>query len=177
MRIFIALLFQHEVKDRIYDYLEEIEEIAESGNFTTYGNLHLTVLYIGEVDTDYLQGIKRKLSEISLDKITYQTKGLDYFQKSGNKKIVYLGIKQSFELERLYQLVCLKIKELGKFIPTGSYTPHITIGREVRLISDTDLALVRTKPMTIVADRISIMQSTRVNGKLTYLELDSIPLH
>lgn len=177
MRIFIALLFEDGIKDAIYDYLEEVEEVSESGNFSSYDNLHLTLLYLGETSSAMLVKITDKLREIVFRQFDYQTQGIGSFHKSQNRRIVYLGVGKSYNLESLYNLVVLKLKEIGLEFPTEKYTPHITLGRQVGLIAEHDLDQIRTRPLTIKADRISIMESTRVDGELTYRELSSIPMH
>ncbi len=176
MRIFIALLFPETVKKTIYTYLKETEEIAVSGNFTLYNNLHLTLLYLGETSEDMLNKIKSVLSDINLDIFDYETNKIDFFSKNKSKKIIYLEVEKSFKLQQLYNHIAIKLKEINLNYPTEKYTPHITLGRQVSLISDDDTKLIKTQPLRILADRISIMESTRINGELTYVELTSIPL-
>ncbi|MBN2540853.1 MAG: RNA 2',3'-cyclic phosphodiesterase [Bacilli bacterium] len=176
MRLFIALLFPYEIKDTIYDVLEEVEEISEDGNFTDYDNLHLTVLYLGETSKEMYQRIKEKCSEIIIKPFSYETSHIGMFQKNKPKKIVYLGVKNNYTLQSLYNQVVIKLRELGLSIPTSKYTPHITLGRQVSLIADQDLERIQVKPLTIQADRISLMESTRVEGILTYIERDHIRL-
>ncbi len=177
MRIFIALLFPDEIKDEIFDYLEETEEISESGDFTYYDNLHLTIIYIGETELEMVEKIKRKLKEIKFRSFEYKTNRLNMFKRDKSRKIVYLGIDRSYDLESLYNLVCIKLKELNLEFPTAKYTPHITLGRQVRFIDDEDINAIRTKPQVIKATRISVMESTRIKGRLTYKEIFSVPLN
>ncbi|HOO44150.1 MAG TPA: RNA 2',3'-cyclic phosphodiesterase [Bacillota bacterium] len=177
MRIFIALLFDEPVKNKIWDMLNEVEEIAEKGNYSRYENLHLTLLYLGETSQEMLGKIIAKLKEIKFKKFSYQTGHLDFFKKAKTKKIVYLSVNRSMTLESLQHLVCVKLKELNIDFHSEKYTPHITFGREVSLISDDDLQMVKTVPLEILADRISIMESTRIDGQLTYIELDNVPLN
>lgn len=176
MRIFIALLFSDEIKDEIFDYLEEVEEIAESGNFSYFDNLHLTVIYIGETSAEKLTEIIAKIKEIKFHAFEYKTNRLDMFKRDKSRKIVYLGVDKSYELQSLYNLVCVKLKEIGLDFPTNKYTPHITLGRQVSLIDDSDIDEIKTNPMNILVDRISIMESTRIKGQLTYVELDNVKL-
>ena len=177
MKLFIALLFEDNIKDQIYDWLEEVEAVSVSGNFSNYDNLHLTIIYLGDTNPDMYQVIKTKLQEIVIQRFSYQTTEIDCFKKNKPKKIVYLGVKHSDPLKRLYNQVVLKLRELDLVIPTNRYTPHITLGRQVALISTDDLTKVRVKPLIIQANRISMMESTRIDGELTYIERDSIPLN
>jgi len=176
MRLFIALLFPDNFKNQIFDYGEEVRDVSMGGNFTDYNNLHLTVLYLGETNQDMYDQIKEKLSEIVIHPFSYHTGCIQCFRKDKSKQIVYLEVKENFELKRLYMQVTQKLKELGIDFPTKKYTPHITLGRQVSLIDVDDLEHIKTKSQTIPVNRISMMESTRVNGKLTYIERDAITL-
>lgn len=174
MRLFIALLFPDDFKNQIFDYEEEVKDISMGGNFTDYHNLHLTVLYLGETSQEMYHRIKDKLGEIVIHPFSYHTGGIQCFKKDKAKQIVYLEVKQNYELKRLYMQVTQKLKELGIDFPTKKYTPHITLGRQVSLIDINDLDHIKTKSKTVPAERISMMESTRVNGRLTYIERDAI---
>ncbi len=176
MRLFIALLFKKEKREILHDMLMEVKAICSSGQFTTKDNLHLTLVYIGEADEALLAGIKRKLGEIRLDAFRYTTNRIKYFKKSSEQLIVYLGIDKSHDLERLFHHTRRKLKEAGCHCPSQNYTPHITFGRKVKVSKNGSLHNIYTNPLTLEAERISIMESKRVDQKLVYEELYSIPL-
>lgn len=176
MRIFIALLFEEEKKNVIYDILQEVRVISDKGDFTRFQNLHLTVVYIGETNPSQLENIRSKLSEIHIHKFSYLTTKIKYFKKSNNQKIVYLGVEKTNALLELFQLISHKLNEIGYDFPTDKYTPHITLGRKVHLKEFESLHSIYCNPLTLHATRISIMESKRVEDRLTYEELFSIPL-
>lgn len=176
MRIFIALLFDETAKRPMVETLNKVKEIAIKGRFTATENLHLTLLFLGETSSDELAEIHKKLAEIRLGQFHYTTQDIQAFKRGRNQRIVYLGIEKSAILQRLYQRVCQKLADLGLEFKNKTYTPHITLGRQVTLSSDHDLENINTTPQVILANRISIMESTRVHGRLTYIELASIPL-
>lgn len=176
MRLFIALLFPKQIKDKIYDYQTEVKTLFSEGNFTGFDNLHLTILYLGETNKLMFDKIKQKLKEIVIHQFTYQTGRIDCFKKHKAKKIVYLEVKNNYSLKRLYNQVCIKLKELGLDFPTEKYTPHITLGRQVSILDMQKLYKINAKSLTVKATKISLMESTRINGKLTYIERDYIEL-
>lgn len=176
MRLFIALLFEAKKKSILYDMLAEVRSITSSGQFTTKDNLHLTLVYVGEASETLLAEIKQKLGEIRLDAFSYTTNRIKYFKKSSEQLIVYLGVDKSSDLERLFYHTRRKLKEAGCLCPSQKYTPHITFGRKVKVSTNGSLHNIYTNPLTLKADRISIMESKRVDQKLVYEELYSIPL-
>jgi 2'-5' RNA ligase len=176
MRIFIALLFEKENKNIIHDILGEVKYVCEKGNFTSYGNLHLTLVYIGETSKAELDKIKIVLSKINQKKFKYLTDRIKYFKKSGNKKIVYLGLQKSIRLEQLYHEVAHNLNEIGYNFHLEKYTPHITLGREILVKNNESLHNIYCNPLELKADRISVMESKRVDNQLVYEEIFSIPL-
>ena len=176
MKIFIALLFDKETRLNIFEYLKEVEKISTSGNFTNINNLHLTLKYICDTDKLQLEEIKRKLSEISYSCFDYTTNNLGFFQKSKSKIIAYLGLNPNRKLNEIYSLVIDKLNELGYDYGDELYTPHITLGRQVSLINNNSLKDIECNQLTILANRISVMESKRINDRLVYAELFNIPL-
>lgn len=176
MKLFIALLFEDEQKNIIYDILQETKLISGTGSFTHYSNLHLTLEYIGETTADQLEVIKKTLSEIDFKTFSYVTTKIKCFSKSNNQKIVYLGVEYSDTLRELYHRVIDQLNQAGYDFSYEKYTPHITLGRKVRFKEFESVRNIYCNPLTIHAHRISIMESKRVDGKLVYEELYSIPL-
>ncbi len=176
MRIFIALLFSEPNKQKIYEYGRQIEKVSDSGNFSTYNNLHLTLLFIGRTEVENVRKIADKLSEIKADKFEYQTGDIDFFKRSKLRKIVYLGLKDKYRLRQLYNRIIIKINEIGMDYSANRFTPHITLARQVVLNEEFDESLLHVEPLTLEADRISLMESKRVDGELVYSEIFSVPL-
>lgn len=176
MRVFIALLFDEEKKDIIFDILQEVKLISYKGNFTSIGNLHLTLIYIGETSQDELTKIKKKLQEIKVNRFNYLTNKIKYFVKGDNQKIIYLGVDKSEQLISLYQNVVTKLNELGNHFRLDKYTPHITLGRKVTTKKLESINSIYCNPLEMQALKISVMESKRVNDKLIYEEIFSVPL-
>jgi 2'-5' RNA ligase len=176
MRTFIALLFEDEPRDIIHDITGEIRVISESGSFTNKNNLHLTIVYIGETSAEELEVMKKKLSEIEIKKFDYKTNRIKYFKKSNSRIIVYLGVDKIEPLENLYNNVRIKLKESGLNLHSEKYTPHITLGRQVKVKKNESLHNVYCNSLDLKATSISIMESKRVNDRLIYEELYRIPL-
>ena len=176
MRTFIALLFDEEKKDIIFDILQEVKLISHKGNFTSIGNLHLTMIYIGETSQDELEAIKKKLEEVKIKQFNYLTSKIKYFTKGDNQKIIYLGVEKSDKLFDLYRSVVKKLNDLGHQFHLEKYTPHITLGRKVTTKKLESVSSIYCNPLEMSALKISIMESKRVNNKLVYEEIYSIPL-
>lgn len=172
MRVFYAIEFSDSVKEYIKSVQNVIRENSIKGNFSHEENFHLTLKFIGEVD-------EKKLSKLkySLDKVSGQVKPfsirfdqLGFFNKE-NKKVVWIGVENEDKgLIQLYNTLetVLHAEDFAKEL--RGYSPHITLSRETVLKDgfEKQTAGAVIDPMEINVNRISLMESTRINGKLTY---------
>jgi len=170
MRIFIALLFNRQAKDNFFNFIEKLKA-NYPGNYTTYNNLHLTLYYIGEIDETMVETVIDSIKRIDYSQFSYQTIGLGSFKNTNKHKLVHLQIEENQELHDLHRLIISVLRKAGIKIDNANFTPHITFGRKVE-ISDHEFSEMEFSNLVLVANRISIMESKRVNGELVYQELD-----
>lgn len=166
MRLFVAINFTDEVKKELVKIRDEIKKNAVSGNFTDDNNLHLTLVFIGEVPSadmavKAVDGIDMKRFDITIE-------GVGKFKRSGGD-IYYAGVRKKNKLALLQEYVKNKLMEQGFEISQREFSPHVTLGRQV-VCKKTDFL----QPMVSVAvDKISLMLSQRIEGKLVYTEIHS----
>lgn len=171
MRVFIGIEFSEKIKEYLHEIQCLITNYSERGNFTRKENFHLTLRFIGEVDTNQIQILKRVIDKTSLEQNCFQLvfKKLGYFPR-GNRMIIWMGLKESETLKKLYYNLELGLEEEGYSKEDRSFTPHITLGREVIIKEDFNKLAekIKTDNINIFADKISLMESARVNNRLTY---------
>ncbi|PKM70640.1 MAG: RNA 2',3'-cyclic phosphodiesterase, partial [Firmicutes bacterium HGW-Firmicutes-18] len=63
MRLFIAFDFDEDTTRKISDIQNVLKKNAEKGRWPYYKNIHLTIKFIGEVDSHYLPEIEKTLDE------------------------------------------------------------------------------------------------------------------
>jgi len=170
MRVFIALLFSETEKKKIFKQLKNLTNNYQ-GNYTTYNNLHLTLYYIGEIDSLILEKVINCVKKINFSKFKYETIGLDCFKNRQKDCLVHLKVKNNLNLKQLHDEVIIKLKDIGIKVFNQKFTPHITLGRKVK-INQNDLKQITSKPIIFNANKISIMESKRINGDLVYREID-----
>ncbi len=90
----------------------------------------------------------------------------------GNKKIIWVGLKRSRELENLYNKLENTLLNYGYSKEDRGFNPHITLAREVK-IEDFEQVVnkieINTLPINVNA--ISLMESKRIDNKLCYVPL------
>ncbi|HHW23315.1 MAG TPA: RNA 2',3'-cyclic phosphodiesterase [Clostridiaceae bacterium] len=168
MRCFIAIELDNETRSLLSEIQKKLADSGIKGNFTRTENLHLTIKFLGEIDSAGFISVKNILKKVSSEQKSFVLT-LDKIGKfdRGNKKIIWAGLYRSRELEDLYYAVNA---EVMKILPNGDekrYTPHITLAREATLPADT-LNYDEIRHSFRVSG-ISLMESTRQDGKLVYL--------
>ena len=93
-----------------------------TANWIKKENLHLTLHFFGETETEKIKILKEKLDNFRFPNLIFEAKGVSFFGMP--PKILFLKIKNS-QLKKLhyYLMKHLEIKSHQKF------TPHITVAR------------------------------------------------
>lgn len=175
MRLFAAVNFTEDMKDALMSDIKRLKEHSLDGNFTGRDNLHLTVAFIGE--TSEIEKAKAALSEINADCFTLQINGFGRFSRRGGD-IYWRGIQPNQELELIHQQVKKGLNSRGFALEERPFRPHLTLGRQVIAEENFDMQnFKRTLPrLKTEVKRVSLMQSSRIEGKLKYTEIYGVDL-
>lgn len=172
MRVFFAIEFDDKTRAYIKSVQSMIRENSIKGNFSHEENFHLTLRFIGEVDENQLISLKsalnRAIEQTSPFSINFNKLG--FFSREG-KKIVWMGIKNEDKcLDKLYKALEDHLVSEGFQREERGYSPHITLSRETILKQgfDEQLKNIKVSSAEIGVSKISLMESVRVDGKLTY---------
>lgn len=170
MRLFISINFTEEIKNSLCSVIDRLRENSVWGNFTRRDNLHLTLVFIGE--TAKLSEVKQAMDTVEEPAFTLQIGGFGRFRRTGGD-IYWTGAEKSEELLRVYRGLFSALTKAGFCLEDREYTPHLTLGREVFLKDGFDRnAFERSIPqMSMRAEKISLMKSERIDGRLTYTEI------
>lgn len=162
MRLFIAINFDEPTKKKLIA-VQDVLKSCGKGNFTRPENLHLTVLFLGEVN-DY-SAVKNSMDANFHTPVDLVFNRLGKFRNS----IYWVGICDNPVLNELYNNICSDLKNEGFKVDWNErFSPHVTLGREVVLDKQPELSF---EEFSMTARRISLMKSERINGRLVYSEL------
>jgi RNA 2',3'-cyclic 3'-phosphodiesterase len=180
MRLFIAVLFDEEIKASLSETAERLKREAIGGTFTNKENLHLTVNFIGE--TERLEEVKEAMREalevLRAESFPLVLGGFGRFKRSEGD-IYWVSVEREEVLWRIQKELVMRLRAAGFYdIDDRDYKPHITLGRRVKVNQSFDSqAFARSiQPMSMKVERISLMKSERVVGKLTYTEIFQLGL-
>jgi 2'-5' RNA ligase len=103
--------------------------------------------------------------------------GFGRFKRSG-ADIHWAGVDRSEALFTMQKQLTEELEKAGFKLEDRAYSPHLTLGREVRLAdpSVNIYGALEAERREMTVSRISLMISERVNGKLTYSEIYGIDL-
>ncbi len=180
MRLFTAVIFQQNVEASLYETVERLRGLSNSGTFTRRENLHLTINFIGE--TKRIDEVKRAMnlakSKVNGKKFILSMHGLGKFKRREGD-IYWIGVERENTLWGLQKELVKQLKEAGFYeIDDMEYTPHLTLGRRVQVKKEFDPKAfeAQMKPLQMEVSKISLMKSERVDGKLTYTEIYYVDL-
>ncbi len=161
MRLFIAMNFDKPTKDRLLAIQQKLKACG-TGNFTRPENLHLTLVFLGEVQR--YQAVVDSINRHFSEPIPLSFRGTGTFRGD----LYWVGITPNPALNALHQNLCQDLRAAGYRIEQRRFSPHITLGREVVVTRQPDLSF---EPFSMTARRISLMKSERIQGILTYTEI------
>ena len=161
MRLFIALHFSQAVRNMLLDTILTLKAQTVSGNFTRPENLHLTLAFIGE--SSNVAAIRQVIDHAAGPPFEITVGGLGHFGR-----LYWAGIENSVVLASLAENLQRALRAAGFPIETRNFRPHITLAREVTANHPLRISVPGTA-MTV--DRVSLMKSERIGGRLTYTEV------
>ena len=178
MRLFVAVNFDDEVKKKILLVQDELRSKALKGNFSRAENFHITLAFLGDLEKSgdkAVDGMSEKLFSI-MDEIKAPPFEIR-FDKTGcfthsRKELWWIGADRSSPgfpvLLSIHAQLLSRLLEAGFSIDTRAFNAHITLAREVKH----DERITLDKPdIGMKVERISLMNSERIRGVLTYTEI------
>lgn len=163
MRLFIAITFNEQVCSRLADLRDRLKDEAKRGRFVPVENLHLTLAFLGQVDESDLVKVETIMDSLDFTDFYLSIGSLGRFKRRvGN--LWWAGVNECEELTQIQDKLKTKLTNLGFEIDQRKFSPHITLAREV--ISKTEPRPIKEFGQQI--NRIDLMKSERIDGKLTY---------
>jgi len=170
MRLFIAINFPTEVKATIMQSRDILKQAALQGNFSLDENLHLTLVFLGECDVRQANTIKAVMDNTRFEAFTLSLDKVGRFKRHCGDTW-WIGLKTNKTLSDLQAALTIRLIQKGFMLEDRQYSPHVTIGREIKLRPGFITPEIPQVSFTIAS--IDLMKSERINGKLTYTQVYS----
>jgi 2'-5' RNA ligase len=133
LRTFIAVDLGRAIRDRCVALQEKLAALGTPVKWVEPDNLHVTLLFLGEVVDRDVPAVCRAVAEVcaGLDPFPIEIQGAGCFPNPRRPRVVWVGVGEGLQemvalhdaLERpLLRLGCYRREE-------RQYTPHVTLGR------------------------------------------------
>lgn len=166
MRLFIAICFPDNMKRALNRVIRKLRDEGVTGNFTRDMNMHLTLAFLGEVEAHDLPRIQEAMEDVQFSPFEIQLEGSGMF-----RDLLWVGTRPSPQLTAVTEDLRRSLTENGIWYDPKPFQPHITLLRRARNLEGVP---VKVQGESFTADRISLMLSERIDGRLTYTELSAV---
>jgi 2'-5' RNA ligase len=129
MRLFVALDIDHEIRDRIAQFVNSVRGSAPNARWVSAESLHVTLKFIGEWRAERLEELKRALAELRGDQSTITFSGTGFFPTPKAARVFWAGIQSGPEVASLASNVDRATSALGIESEQRAFTPHLTLAR------------------------------------------------
>jgi 2'-5' RNA ligase len=127
MRVFIAVEIPDNVRALIASAADMLE--FEGIRLVQERNLHITMLFLGEISADKAEQVKEVVSQLRPGGFDVSIDGLGVFTPRLPKIIYAKVVDHSKDLARTYGFLRTEVEKLGIMVDSRQYVPHITLGR------------------------------------------------
>ena len=146
---FIAIQLPREVQTNLFVYQEKLKEQLSYKQWSHREDLHITLKFLGEVESNNLQQLIKKLQEIQeVPPFDLNVGGIGIFGNPKKPRVLWAGVEHTDGLSKLQQSVEECTVQIGIEKEKREYRPHITLAKkwagEDTLAKDT-LSLLQEK--------------------------------
>lgn len=130
LRAFLAIDVDEDLKARMYKIIKEFKQIDANIKYVDLENLHLTLKFFGDIDTEGIDLLSSKIEKVveNFDDFTVKIKGCGAFPNTNRIKVIWLGLEEDGTVKKLHDELDSEFVKLG-FDKDRRFSSHLTIGR------------------------------------------------
>ncbi len=132
IRTFIAVELPKQINDSIQKLQNDLKDSMLDARWVKYGNIHLTLKFLGDTKATKLELIGTVIQEIArkYSPFTISLAGIGAFPNSRKPSVIWTGIdKGKDEISKLANEIESAMEKLGFPKENRPFKPHLTIGR------------------------------------------------
>ncbi|MEO0019501.1 MAG: RNA 2',3'-cyclic phosphodiesterase [candidate division WOR-3 bacterium] len=133
VRSFVAVDTSEQVKSELARLIGELKVRTQLNvKWVKPEQMHLTLVFLGEVSLDFIQRAKIELGAVAqgFGPFDCRLKGLGGFPSTNKARVLWAGLeKGEDELKRLQSAVAEALKRIGYVPEKRPFSPHLTLGR------------------------------------------------
>ncbi len=124
-RLFVAI----DLPDTVRESLANLAHGVERARWVDMAQLHLTLRFIGQVDSGTAQDVTAALSMVDATAFEMCLKGVGYFPPRKKARVLWVGVEAGPPLAALQRQIADVLAEAGVEEEKRRFHPHVTIAR------------------------------------------------
>ena len=182
-RIFLAIRVP--LNDQILSYVSDYHQQFGFMNIRWVKSeyLHMTLKYFGPTDDKSIERIKIMLEKVlkSEESFNINISKLKMFGSKSSPKSLWWGIEEEEKLKDLVHILQRGFDKLGLFVDRQNFVPHITLGRIIKVNSNSFFQKQLSKfsildPISINVKSLILLESRISKHGPKYIELAEFKL-
>ncbi len=132
IRSFLAFEIPGEIRPAVSSIYRGLRNTSLDVRWVREENIHLTVIFMGNVDERHLPSIGRVVEKACSKYAPFKirVKGVGVFSNLRNAKVLWIGVEGDIErLSYFKESIQKKLKPFGIKEESRRFSPHITVGR------------------------------------------------
>ena len=182
VRAFLAIDLDDDLKPKINKIIKEFKQIDTRIKYVELTNLHLTLKFFGDIDTNGLKLLKEKIANVvsEAEPFDIKIKSCGAFPNNNHIKVIWVGIEDDSILKDLHDKLDVEFNKLG-FDLDKKFSTHLTIGRmkSAKNKSQVKSTIEKFEDVEIgemKVDRISLKKSTLTPSGPIYEDIEVFEL-
>lgn len=174
MRSFIGINFSKEVKEDISRIQRQVRDHSIKGRFKHVDNFHITLKFLGEIDSRQKEKIPALLEKIAGKHPPFELhlKDIGCFKGRDVIRTLYIAMGGTVDMLKLLNRDTEEAMEsLGFVRETRPYTPHITIAQDLTLrlpFEELKKHIDISQTKKIYVSKIELIKSEQIQNKRIY---------
>lgn len=130
IRAFLAIDLDDDLKPKINKIIREFKQIDANIKYVDLENLHFTLKFFGDIDTEGIDLISSKIENVikDFDSFDIKIKGCGAFPNKNRIKVIWVGLDEDEILKDLHDKLDKEFNSIG-FDLDKKFSSHLTIGR------------------------------------------------
>ncbi len=168
-RLFFALWPDDTTREKLAAVADRLA--PDCGRKVSKQNLHITLVFLGNVEDSRLDGLLAGVAGIHADNFSLRLDTIGWWKRP---RILWLAPSTiPTGVSRLVSMLNACLKEAGFQLEDRPYRPHLTLARKVvKLASEIDF-----EPIQWNISHFSLIESNTLSEAVEYSVRDSWPLH
>ena len=130
IRAFLAIDLDDDLKPKINKIIKEFKQIDTKIKYVELTNLHLTLKFFGDIDTNGLKLLEDAIANVvsEFEPFKINISGCGAFPNNNHIKVIWVGIEDDSILKDLHDKLDKEFARIG-FDKDRKFSTHLTIGR------------------------------------------------